>query len=472
MANKPQTLSEGQRGEVTKILRNQVLTGVLTGLAILGGITGVGLWQIKARVERNMEQLVAKQFEEPAIQEVVRRVASERADAIMVAQVQPEVRQFKADVADQLQEVHTLVEKTRALERETQKHKDAIAGVFSDVKQVSARIGDAESRLAHVETNLALAASQVVGLTTTLVEFDEQFRKVTDEQHFLALANRARLYSLDAFLELDRLSQTTNLFAKDAGQIVWALRRDMEIDRQSFTEYVPVERIGEEYEYKGPFTSEEIAYRLRIPSGIESAANAIRKENLKCFLPELVTLAAQEKNLWVENRITHAISALSGQTHYPWTLEGLSNWWQTSSSQYTNWPYARFEKGIELLNATKYKDALCEFDAIIASDAYADRSRAYALACAIEIGDTNKVAAFSSGWKYPEGRWARWAKARHNISTGDIAQATTQFAELAADCRTFPDIAAMDPRNRLLRQVDWALYNQTLKELLARKKEK
>jgi hypothetical protein len=39
MANKPQTLSQGQKEEVSKIIRNQVLAGALIIFALLGGIT-------------------------------------------------------------------------------------------------------------------------------------------------------------------------------------------------------------------------------------------------------------------------------------------------------------------------------------------------------------------------------------------------------------------------------------------------
>jgi len=51
MSNKPQTLSQEQKEEVSKIIRNQVLAGALIIFALLSGITGIGLWQIKEHVE-------------------------------------------------------------------------------------------------------------------------------------------------------------------------------------------------------------------------------------------------------------------------------------------------------------------------------------------------------------------------------------------------------------------------------------
>lgn len=129
MAGKPQTLSEGQKDEVVSILRKKVIGWTLVGLTILTAIMGIGLWQIKQRVENKMEQLVAKQFEEPRIQEIVRQAAADRASVLLVEQVNPEVVKFKTEVAVQLNELHTLVAKTRELEEQSRKHEQSIQAV-------------------------------------------------------------------------------------------------------------------------------------------------------------------------------------------------------------------------------------------------------------------------------------------------------------------------------------------------------
>jgi len=98
MAGKPQTLSEGQKKEVVRLFWKKFFTSMLIFFAILGGITGLSLWEIKQRVEAKMEELVAKQFEEPQIQEVVRKVAAERASALMTEQIMPEVTKFKDEI--------------------------------------------------------------------------------------------------------------------------------------------------------------------------------------------------------------------------------------------------------------------------------------------------------------------------------------------------------------------------------------
>jgi len=131
MSNKPQTLSQGQKAEVLKIIRSQVLTWMLTSLAILTGIAGVGLWQIKEHVERKMESLVASQFEEPKIHQVVEEAAATRASKMMQEQIQPDVDHFKAEISQRLSELDQLVSKTKALEKQTQDQATTIQDILA-----------------------------------------------------------------------------------------------------------------------------------------------------------------------------------------------------------------------------------------------------------------------------------------------------------------------------------------------------
>ena len=101
MVGKPQRLSKGQEEGVVRILRNKLLTWTLIFFAILAGLTGASLLGIMKRTEKKMEDLVAKQFEEPRIQEVVRQVAADQASALMIEQITPEVTNFKANLEKQ-----------------------------------------------------------------------------------------------------------------------------------------------------------------------------------------------------------------------------------------------------------------------------------------------------------------------------------------------------------------------------------
>lgn len=116
MAGKPQTLSKGQQEEVVRILRAQIVKWILVCIAIFTGIAGMSVWGIKTRVEKKVEILVAKQFEEPRIQETVKAVAADRAGTLMSEQIKPEVEKFKAEVAVQFNELEALGARTRQLE--------------------------------------------------------------------------------------------------------------------------------------------------------------------------------------------------------------------------------------------------------------------------------------------------------------------------------------------------------------------
>jgi len=102
MAGKPQTLSKGQRDEVIKILRKQIVTWVLTALTVITGVTGLSVWGIKSRLEKKLEILVAEQFEEPRIKAVVSDVAKSRAKALLTEQVKPDVERFKKEIPSQI----------------------------------------------------------------------------------------------------------------------------------------------------------------------------------------------------------------------------------------------------------------------------------------------------------------------------------------------------------------------------------
>ena len=115
MAGKPQTLSKGQQDEVSSILRKQVLTWSLIFLAVLTGVTGLSLWGIKCRVEKKMEELVAAQFQEPRIRELLHETAADRANAIIMDQVRPEVVSFKAEVQKELKGVQSTADEAKRM---------------------------------------------------------------------------------------------------------------------------------------------------------------------------------------------------------------------------------------------------------------------------------------------------------------------------------------------------------------------
>lgn len=154
MAGEKQKLSKGQQEEVVHIFRNKLLAWTLIGFAILAGFTGLSLWGIMNRVEHKMEALVAKQFEEPRIQKVVRDVAAERASSLMKEQVAPEVTKFKSEIEDQLKELQTLVTKTSDLKAESQKNKQLIQAVLDELQRSFKESQVANNRLNAISADI------------------------------------------------------------------------------------------------------------------------------------------------------------------------------------------------------------------------------------------------------------------------------------------------------------------------------
>ncbi len=159
MPSKPQTLSEGQKDEVARIIRNKLLKWVLIFFAILAGLTGASLWGIMKRTETEMEKLVAKQFEEPRIQEVVRQVAAERASALMTEQITPEVNNFKTEVNNQLEKLYPLVATIQELKAESQKSEQEIQTVLDSLehslKQSRNQLSTIKSDIVEMQKHVA-----------------------------------------------------------------------------------------------------------------------------------------------------------------------------------------------------------------------------------------------------------------------------------------------------------------------------
>ena len=134
MAGRVQTLSNGQKKQVTGLLWRQILTISLIFLALLGGITGFSLWQIKCRLEKKLEILVAQQFEEPRIQKVVTSVAGAKAEVLLMQQIQPEVEKFKLEVNSQLKEIRSIVAKIETMKSQSDSNAKEIEKFLSSAK--------------------------------------------------------------------------------------------------------------------------------------------------------------------------------------------------------------------------------------------------------------------------------------------------------------------------------------------------
>jgi len=187
MAGIQQKLSKGQQDEVVLIFRNKLLTWTLIGFALLAGLTGFSLWGIMNRVEHKMEDLVAKQFEEPRIQKVVRDVAAERASSLMKEQVAPEVAKFKSDIEDQLNELQEIVAKTRDLEAESLKNKQSIQEVLDALERSLKESQVANNRLNEISADIVRMQKSVATIQYYQIKGANTFPNPYMKEMFAAL---------------------------------------------------------------------------------------------------------------------------------------------------------------------------------------------------------------------------------------------------------------------------------------------
>jgi len=150
MAGKPQTLSEGQRKQITWLLWKQIISVAL----VFCGLTGVGLWQMWSRLGEKLETLVAKQFEEPRIQSVVSSVAETRAEALLLEQILPEVQKFKADINSQIKDIRAIVAKIETLKSQSDINAKQIEAALSSARRSEQEIDKVQKEIYGLHSNL------------------------------------------------------------------------------------------------------------------------------------------------------------------------------------------------------------------------------------------------------------------------------------------------------------------------------
>jgi hypothetical protein len=274
----------------------------------------------------------------------------------------------------------------------------------------------------------------------------------------MALLNRGEVFDREAIQELQTIAQGTNEIAPLAQAMFNKVQRTLVLDRVA-PNYVTFQ---EGKQYGGPFTSDEIASDLAtMPSPeLDGIVNMIGKQTL--FVPKLVELAHQSKDLWTINRIAKALNDMTGVDFYPWDLQPLDKWWAQNSLSYTNWPFDQYQRVLTAFRAGKYDIALTNFESVLVIDRVADKSRALAMACAIEIGDMAKAQQLDTNYALKGERWEQWANGKMMLATNAIQQGTEKIASLAKKYPTFPAGAWIGEGNHVFRQIDWALYSKLM----------
>lgn len=324
------------------------------------------------------------------------------------------------------------------------------------IQEASKKLMD--SRIApYISNEVVVATLRIERLNLQLTKIEEANRTLSDKLEFNLLANNAQLYDRDAYETLASMGAGTNAIVAQARRIVSDIQRRLESDRFSFTVAITKEQSGDS-EYTGPFTSDEIAMQLR-RIGLEGTANYIRNHKLKLFVPELIRIALTSKDLWEANRITFAISELTGQKFFPWTMSQLTNWWENNKLAYTNWPFTAFDAANGAFSGTRYGEALTNFQAVLAVDKAADTSRMCAIACALESSNVELATNLFSHFADPNGRWRKLAEAKMCASTGDVRTATSILAGLSTN---YPTFRPYSRESHVWRQIDWTMYDNLI----------
>jgi hypothetical protein len=290
----------------------------------------------------------------------------------------------------------------------------------------------------------------------------DRFR--TDAE-LLRLATRARAYDFKAYQQLLQLEVQTNDNANLSKEVIAEIDRSLERER---VENESSWRIYMQYSggtfYKGPFTSDELVFRFPTVEqdhtrlNREGFINSVRDLKQPLFLPQLVHFLTNETDLSVADRITLAISELTKEDFRPHDFEQIKSWWETHQNAYTNWPLSEFNRGSSEFSMVHYSEAAKSFAHILQIDPTADMSRAYAIACYWETGETNMAINLAKEFKDPSTRWAQWAAAKAELETGNISNATVHLAAISTNFPTMDDLPKQG--YDVWKKINWQLFNK------------
>ena len=279
---------------------------------------------------------------------------------------------------------------------------------------------------------------------------------------FIRTVARAQSYDFRAYQQLLQIKNGTNDNARLASQVIAEIDRSLARDRSDFMPRRSLMTYAGTNFYSGPFTSDELAVRFPVTAqdrtsyNREGFINTVADQKQPLFLPPLIEFFTNETDLAVADRITIAISDLAKEDFHPHDFEQVIAWWQSHQNNYTNWPIAQFNMGNIGIAIGNYSLGFQSFQKVLEIDPSADQSRALAVLCGFEIGETNKASELVKGFKQPDARWAQWAAAFVELQSGSVSNATAQFANLK---KNQPTLLLLPVENLpIWSKIDWQLY--------------
>jgi hypothetical protein len=396
-------------------------------VASVGLLIGIGIlyWQVHEQIRAQIQE-----FRITASNQVV------TAYSAATNQLATKFQVFAQDASNQISDAYSSVTNQIAVEFQTPR-----------IKQTVEAVAKSEAKLI-LETNVQPEV--------------DRFRA---DAELLRLATRARAYDFKAYQQLLKLEGQTNDDANLAKEVIAEIDRSLERDRinSELSKSVYLQYSGGVF-YKGPFTSDEFAFRFPIVEqdhtrlNREGFINSVRDFKQPLFLPQLVQFLTNEADLSVADRITLAISDLTKEDFHPHNLEQIKLWWETHQNTWTNWPLSEFNRGSSEFSMVHYSEAAKSFVHVLQIDPTADMSRAYAIACYWETGETNKAIILAKEFKDPSTRWAQWAVAIAELETGNISNATVHLAAISTN---FPTMDALPKQGYdVWKKINWQLFNK------------
>jgi hypothetical protein len=386
---------------------------------VIAVLIGTNLWawfEMPERIRTEANQVINQKLIDPQLKTTLDEALSKKAIPFIAAQVQP----IETNVA--------------ALKVSVEDQKSLFAEMTLDVSNKQSQLASEETA---IRAQLHPLSGQITLLQSSVDVAQEQARKLQEEQKLMALMNRGEVFDRDAIQELQTIAQGTNETAPLAQAMFNKVQRTLIVDRGELTFVAYVESAGNK-QYGGPFTSDEIAMALAtVPSPeLDGIVNVMGKQML--FVPKLVELAHKSKDLWTINRIAKELNDMTGVNFYPWDLQPLDSWWAQNSMNYTNWPLDQYSKGMDTVRACRYGEALTNLEFVLTIDPTADKSRAFAVACAIEIGNMQKAQQLNTNYTKIDGRWQQWAQGKMMLATNAIQQGTEKFVLLTKKYHSHP----------------------------------
>jgi hypothetical protein len=284
-----------------------------------------------------------------------------------------------------------------------------------------------------------------------------ELTKLKQAQKLVSLVARVEAFDSDAMVELSSFANGNDDNAVLARSFIRAVNRNLEHEKRGLIKGMPVYTAGTN-RFTGPFTSDEIASHLALSP--EGAINWVGEQKYALLLPSVIEVAQKSRDLWLRNRAVLAVENITGNAFEATDWPKFEIWWEANKNRYAKWPMEEFENAMNSLRKGKYEVALQRFLAVLAVDPNADKSRALAVACAVELLEFSKAKELNASYREPSGRWPRWAEAKVLLHTGHQKEGTQKLAALFNDGSIRFGDTFTDQSSHLMRLLDWQLFSQ------------